>query len=128
MRYSRDHLWICREEVTVRIGLTDYAQRELGEITFIEMPPLGARYSKNDVICSLDSLKSSSDLFAPLAGVVESVNTDLEIEGGAAQINRDPTGAGWIFRMVPDNPDEVESLLSENEYAKLIGGADASTD
>ena len=117
--YSRDHVWIRKESDGVRIGLSDFAQNELGEIVFVEPPELGKHLSKGETICSIDALKSTSDVYAPLSGNVIEVNGRLA-EDNAKIINADPLGEGWLCRMSVDNEKELEELLSEDEYREFV--------
>lgn len=120
-RYSKDHLWIRENERGFRIGLTDFAQNELGEIAYIELPEIGSHVDVDEPLGSLDSLKSSSDLYAPFAGTVVEVNNALETEGAARRINDDPEGEGWVVLMKPDREDDLQGLMSEVEYAAFVG-------
>ncbi len=117
IRYSKDHVWIREEGGAYRVGLSDYARRELGEIVYVELPKPGARFAKSDPVCSIDSLKSTSDIYAPVSGSVIAANPAL---ADAKAINADPLGAGWIFSMTVDHPEELEELLSEEEYRSFV--------
>lgn len=119
-RYSRDHAWAILEQGRVRVGLSDLAQSELGEITFIELPPPGRRVEKDTPVCAMDSLKSSSEVYAPVGGTVAEVN--LRLPEQANLINRDPLGEGWIFVLKIDSTAEYETLMSEEEYLRYIAG------
>ena len=121
MLYSKEHVWVKEEKDTVRIGLSDFAQTELGELTFIELPQPGSHFGCSEVICSIDSLKAASDIYAPLSGTVESVNASLNESEGASLINRDPLGAGWILTMKPDDENYRKDLLSPEDYRKYTG-------
>lgn len=120
MLYSKEHVWIKEEDDLVRIGLSDFAQEELGELTFIEFPALQSSFAESDVICSIDSLKAASDIYAPLSGTVVSVNQLLQMEGNANLVNRDPLGDGWLLTMRPRNPAELANLLSEEDYLAYV--------
>jgi len=120
MLYSKEHVWVRDEEGCVRIGLSDFAQSELGELTFIELPEPGNRVDADEVICSIDSLKAASDIYAPLSGTVVAVNESLR-DSGASLINRDPLGAGWILTMKPDNDNYRKDLLSDEDYKQYTG-------
>jgi glycine cleavage system H protein len=119
-RYSRDHAWAILEQGRVRVGLSDLAQSELGEITFIELPAPGRRVEKDTPVCAMDSLKSSSEVYAPVGGTVAEVN--LRLPEQANLINRDPLGEGWIFVLKIDSTAEYETLMSEEEYLRYIAG------
>ncbi len=123
MLYSKEHVWVKDEGDSVRVGLSDFAQNELGELTFIELPEPGSHFGNGEVICSIDSLKAASDIYTPLSGTVISVNDSLkEDDGGASLVNRDPLGDGWILRMKPDNDDYRNDLLTAEDYRKYTGG------
>lgn len=117
--YSKDHVWIRRENDTVRVGLSDFAQNELGEIVFVEAPETGKHVDAGDTICSIDALKSTSDIYAPISGSVIEVNARLA-EENAKIINSDPLGEGWICRLSIDDESELENLLSEEEYQAFV--------
>lgn len=117
--YSKDHVWIRKEETGARIGLSDFAQEELGEIVFVEAPVKGAQVSKGAPICSIDALKSTSDVYAPISGTVVEVNPRLA-ENNARVINSDPLGEGWICVMSIDDESQLEGLLSEEQYRQFV--------
>lgn len=117
--YSKDHVWIRREDNTVRIGLSDFAQGELGEIVFVEAPEVGRHVKTGDTVCSVDALKSTSDIYAPISGSILEVNSRLS-EENAKIINSDPLGEGWICRMSIDDESELDALLSEEEYQQFV--------
>ena len=101
------------------MGLSDFAQRELGEIAYLELPGIGTQVAAGTAVCAVESLKSAGELYAPVTGTVVECNAALAAEGGKTLINRDPLGAGWIFAMEMDQPAEFEQLLSAAEYARL---------
>lgn len=117
--YSKDHVWIRREDDAVRIGLSDFAQNELGEIVFVEAPEVGKQVKAGETVCSIDALKSTSDIYAPISGRVIEVNGRLS-EENAKVINADPLGEGWICRMSIDDDSELDSLLTEEEYQEFV--------
>ena len=118
MQYSEDHVWVTRDGNRVRIGLSDFAQQELGELAFIELPEVNATVIKSSVVCSLDSLKAASDIYSPVSGKVKAVNERLHDQ--ATLINTDPLDAGWLCEIEMDNPEELDELLSEEDYFKYI--------
>lgn len=122
LRYSKEHIWVEEEQGQVKIGLSDFAQQELGELTFIELPETGSHFKASEVICSIDSLKAASDIYAPISGTVTEVNAGLAEPGGPLLVNKEPTGGGWLLAMKPDNPDELSLLLSSEEYREYTGG------
>lgn len=103
----------------MEIGITDYAQGELGDIVFLELPSAGATYAKHDVFGTIEAVKAVSELFCPLAGKVVEVNDRLDKD--PALVNTDPYGAGWMIRLRPSEPAEREELLKPDAYRNLVG-------
>jgi glycine cleavage system H protein len=121
--YSNDHEWVLREEGRARVGISDFAQSELGEIAFVELPELGRRVERGEAVCSIDSLKSTSDVYAPVSGTIVRVNEELsseEDEKACAVINTDPLGRGWLFVVEMDRPEEIEDLMTTREYERYL--------
>ena len=114
LKYTEDHEWIKIEEKTIRYGITDYAQEELGDIVYVELPVEGEEFEKGDVIGVVESVKTVSDLYAPVSGTIEKVNLSLEESPGL--INEDPFGDGWIAVVEFDDESELENLLNAEEY------------
>ena len=121
--YTRDHTWVRAEGNRVTIGVSDFAQQELGEIAYVELPATGTRVARGDVTCTVDSLKSSSEIYAPVSGTVAEVNSVLASEEGCALINKDPLGNGWLFVLEMSDPAELQGLLAEKDYTAYIRGA-----
>lgn len=120
LRYSHDHHWARRDSARrVTVGLSDFAQRELGEIAYLELPRVGVQVAAGTAVCAVESLKSAGELYAPVTGIVVACNEELAVAGGQTLINRDPLGAGWIFVMEMDDPTEFDKLLSAADYARL---------
>ena len=120
LRYSSDHEWVRLEDGRIRVGITDYAQDALGDVVFVQVPEVGAVVSAGDSISEVESTKSVSDIYAPVAGTVVEVNADL---GDAPQrLNDDPYGAGWIFVVEPSDPAQVEALLAAEQYRAMVEG------
>lgn len=120
LRYSSDHEWVRLEDGRVRVGITDYAQDALGDVVFVQVPEVGAVVAAGESISEVESTKSVSDIYAPVAGTVVEVNTGL---GDAPQrLNDDPYGDGWIFVVEPSDPDQVDALLGADEYRSLVDG------
>jgi glycine cleavage system H protein len=113
LKYSKEHLWANVEGDKVKLGITDYAQNELGDIVFVELPEVGKKVNKGDVIGSIESVKSVSDLITPLSGEVIEANKILE--DAADTVNKDPYGDGWIYIIKASNQGELGELL---DYAK----------
>lgn len=118
MQYSKNHVWVESVGNRVRVGLSDFAQQELGELTFIELPEIDTSVAKSSVLCSLDSLKAASDIYSPVSGMVRSINRALM--GNASLVNSDPLGEGWICEIEIDNPSELDELLSKEDYFTYI--------
>ena len=103
------------------MGLSDFAQREMGEVAYLELPEVGTRVAAGAAVSAIESLKSAGELYAPVGGTIVARNEELA-RGGARLINSDPLGAGWLFVMEMDDPGELETLLSASEYARRTGG------
>jgi glycine cleavage system H protein len=120
--YTRDHVWVLATGGTARVGLSDFAQAELGDIAYVELPAAGTAVRRGDTVCTVDSLKSSSEIYSPLSGTIKEANPILGDETGCALINRDPLGEGWIFTIELSDPSELEGLMPEDAYAKYVTG------
>lgn len=120
-RYSRDHGWVRREGSRARVGLSDFAQQELGEMAFVELPPLGKVVRAGQPVCAVDSLKSTSEVYAPVSGTIVAVNGKLTPEGGVRLVNSDPLGEGWLFVLELSEPAELDSLMSLEQYVSYVG-------
>ncbi|MQY77322.1 MAG: glycine cleavage system protein H [Spirochaeta sp.] len=118
--YSRDHQWVLREGKRIRVGISYFAQQELGEISYFEPPPIGKVISAGEAVCSIDSLKSSSEIYSPAGGTVVEVNNILRHEEQCAIINEDPLGKGWLFVLELETIEELDGLLSLAEYQRFI--------
>lgn len=116
--YSESHEWLLLESDVATIGITDFAQTELGDIVFAELPEVGEQIERGETFGTLEAVKTVADLIAPAAGDVLAVNDNLA--DGAEQINEDPYGGGWLLKIRIDNPADLESLLSAQEYADLL--------
>jgi len=120
LRYTKDHEWIklLEDGVTAQVGITDFAQSELGDIVFVETKAVGTKVAAHGAFGTVEAVKTVADLFAPVAGEIVEVNGGLD---DAAVVNSDPYGEGWIVKLKLDNVADVESLLSPAEYSALIG-------
>ncbi len=116
LRYSRTHEWLRSEGDEVVVGITDYAQDALGDVVYIELPAVGDSFAAGDVFGVIESVKASSDLYAPVAGEVVAVNTELE--GDQAPVNSDPYGTGWMIRLKPGGAEG--ELLDAAAYTKHV--------
>ena len=120
LRYTKDHEWARLEGDVVYVGITDYAQGELGEIVFVDVPTEGESLSAEEVFGSIEAVKTVSDLLLPIEGEVLELNPILEDQ--PELVNSDPYGKGWIVKIKPANASDLDSLLSAADYTKLIAG------
>jgi glycine cleavage system H protein len=119
VRYSQDHEWVRVEEGNrLRIGVTDYAQDALGDVVFVELPAVGTTVEVGGVFGEVESTKSVSELFAPVAGSIVEVNHDLEVT--PERVNEDPYGDGWICVLDPTDPTAADSLMDAEAYSALL--------
>ncbi len=120
LAYTEEHEYVRKaKDGTVEIGITDYAQGELGDVVYIELPKVGSKFAKHDVFGTIEAVKAVSELFSPIAGEVTAVNDRLDKE--PALVNSDPYGAGWMIKVRPDDPSEVDRLMKSDAYQKQIG-------
>jgi glycine cleavage system H protein len=121
LRYTPEHEYVrpTGDGSVVEVGITDYAQGELGDIVFLELPAVGASYSKHDVFGTIEAVKAVSELFCPLGGEVTEVNDRLDKD--PALVNSDPYGAGWMIRLRVTEPAQLDELLEPDAYRKLVG-------
>ena len=117
LRYSEDHEWARLSDGTVRVGITDFAQDALGDVVFVQLPAVGARVDKGAVLGEVESTKSVSEIYSPVAGEVQSVNDELSET--PELLNSDPYGRGWICDIRPDDEGALSSLLDAGAYAQL---------
>ena len=116
--YSESHEWILQDSDIATIGITDFAQTELGDIVFVELPEIGEHLEMGEAFGTVEAVKTVADLLAPISGEVLEINETLE--ESAEQINKDSYEAGWMLKIHIDNPDNFQHLLSPNEYAELL--------
>ena len=119
LKYTKDHEWVSIEGDIATVGITDFAQRELGDIVYVEVETLDQNLDKDEVFGTVEAVKTVSDLFLPLAGEIIEFNEGLETE--PELVNQDPYGAGWMIKIKLADLDEVDSLLSDDQYKALIG-------
>lgn len=119
LRYTKDHEWISIEGNTATIGITDFAQSELGDIVFIDIATVGKKLSAEEIFGTVEAVKTVSDLFLPVTGTITELNAALE--ANPELVNSDPYGEGWMIKMTVDNIADVEALLSNEAYAALVG-------
>ena len=118
-KYSTDHEWIVVEGDEATIGITEFAQDQLGEVVYVDLPAVGDTYSANDSFGEVESVKSVSELFLPVSGEIVAVNDELD--GSPETINADPYEAGWMVRVKMSNPAELDELLDAAGYAASVG-------
>ena len=118
--YSDSHEWIQVESDIATIGITDFAQSELGDIVFVELPEIGEYAKRGETFGTVEAVKTVEDLIAPISGEVLEANEMLEED--AEQINKDPYGAGWMIKMRIEDEEQLEELLSPSEYSDIING------
>lgn len=119
LKYTKEHEWIALEGDVATIGITDFAQKELGDIVFVEVETVGQQLGANEVFGTVEAVKTVSDLYLPVAGTVLELNAALASEPEA--VNNDPYGNGWMIKLKVDNPEDVASLLDAEAYQSLIG-------
>jgi len=117
-RYTKDHEWIDVQGGTAKIGITDYAQHELGDVVFVELPAVGTKLEKGKSFGSVESVKAVSDIYAPTTGEV--VETNTELQNKPETINSDPHGAGWLVKIKLANPADVNALMDAAAYEAYI--------
>jgi glycine cleavage system H protein len=118
--YSEDHEWVLRDNNRVKVGISEFAQSELGEIAFVELPEVGRRFERGEAVCSIDSLKSTSEIYAPVSGTVVRTNESLSDEKACSVINHDPLGRGWLFVLEMSDPGQIEQLLTREQYDSYL--------
>ncbi|OOQ57647.1 glycine cleavage system protein GcvH [Mucilaginibacter pedocola] len=119
LKYTKDHEWIRIEGDTATIGITEFAQGELGDIVYVDVNTVGQEVAKEEVFGTIEAVKTVSDLFMPLAATVNELNPALD--GQPELVNSDPYGEGWIVKVTLSDASDVEGLLSADEYASLVG-------
>lgn len=119
LRYTKEHEWISLEGNTATIGITDYAQRELGDIVFVEVDTIGKALEAGAVFGTVEAVKTVSDLFLPVSGTINELNAALS--SAPELVNNDPYGEGWMIKMTVNNPEDVAVLLDAAGYEALVG-------
>ncbi len=119
LKYTKDHEWVRAEGDTLTIGITDFAQGELGDIVYVEVDTLDETLEAEEVFGTVEAVKTVSDLFLPLAGEIIEFNEALEDE--PEKVNEDPYGAGWMIKLKCTNTSDIDNLLSAEDYKTLIG-------
>ena len=119
LKYTKDHEWVLVEGKEATVGITDFAQRELGDIVFIEIETMGEKLGHGEVFGTVEAVKTVSDLFMPVSGTVTIKNSELD--DAAELVNSDPYGKGWMIKVAMDDLSEMDTLLDAEAYMKLIG-------
>jgi glycine cleavage system H protein len=119
LKYTKEHEWVKIEGDVATIGITDFAQGELGDIVYVEIETVGETLAAEDVFGTVEAVKTVSDLFMPVSGEVTELNSGIDADPEV--VNRDPYGAGWMIKVKMTDPSEANSLLSASEYKDLIG-------
>ena len=119
LKYTKDHEWVSLKNGIATVGITDFAQSELGDIVYIDIEGLDETLDQNEVFGSVEAVKTVSDLFMPVSGEVIEFNEDLE--DAPENVNTDPYGAGWMIKIKVSDPSETEGLLDASGYKELIG-------
>jgi glycine cleavage system H protein len=119
LKYTKDHEWIKLEGNTATIGITEFAQRELGDIVFVDINAQGKNLGANEIFGTVEAVKTVSDLYLPVSGTITEVNSELE--GNPEFVNQDPYGKGWMVKMTVNDPAEVDALLDAAAYTEMVG-------
>ena len=119
LKYTKDHEWISIEGDVATVGITDFAQRELGDIVYVEVETVGETLDADEVFGTVEAVKTVSDLFLPVSGEIIEFNEDLE--DTPEDVNAEPYSKGWMIKMKISNPDDLNQLLDSNQYRELIG-------
>ena len=119
VKYSHDHEWIRVEGEEAYVGITDFAQSELGEIVYVDIPTVGETLESGEVFGSIEAVKTVSDLLVPVSGKILEMNAELE--DAPELVNKDPYGEGWIIKIAVQKPEELDNLLSAEQYKNFIG-------
>lgn len=122
LRYTRTHEWARLEGHVLTVGITDFAQHQLSDLTYVELPDVETRVGAGDEVAVVESVKAASDIYAPCDGVIAEINTALPDH--PEKVNHDPYGEGWLFKMKTDNPSDFETLLDPDQYEELLPGSD----
>ena len=120
VKYTKDHEWAKADGDTVTIGINDYAQDQLGEIVFVEMPAVGDSFSAEDEFGSVESVKAVSEMYMPISGEIVAINEDLE--DAPQNVNEDCYQSGWIIKVKPSDPSEMDALMDKAAYLEMLKG------
>ena len=118
-KFTESHEWVIIENELALVGISDFAQKQLGDIVSVELPKVGKEFKKKDTIAIIDSIKASSDIYCPIDGVIEKINEEL-IEHPEL-INKSPYESGWIIKIKPQDKGQLDSLMTQEQYDKFVG-------
>lgn len=118
VRYTKDHEYVSLDGDTGTVGITDYAQSQLGDVVYVELPAIGRTLAKGEDAAVVESVKAASEVFAPVSGTVTAINNDLEATPGT--VNEDPAGRGWFLKIQLTDPGELDGLMSAEAYAEFV--------
>lgn len=120
LRYTNDHEWVRVEGDSAVVGISDYAQEQLGDVVFVELPTVGVTFSQNDDAAVVESVKAASEIYAPISGEILAVNDSLS--NAPETLNSDPTGDGWMFKISIADKGEIDALMDEAAYKAYVEG------
>ncbi|HLJ21962.1 MAG TPA: glycine cleavage system protein GcvH [Stellaceae bacterium] len=120
IKYTKDHEWVRVDGTTAVVGISDYAQTQLGDVVYVELPEAGRKLEQGKEAAVVESVKAASEVYAPLSGEV--IEANAELAGEPAKVNADPMGGGWFFKMKIANPKELDGLMDETQYKKYVEG------
>lgn len=119
LRYTKDHEWVLLEGTTATVGITDFAQHELGDIVYVDISSTGKSFNADEIFGTVEAVKTVSDLFLPVGGTITTFNSELEATPDL--VNSDPYGKGWMIKMTVNNPDDINKLMDAAAYQALVG-------
>lgn len=120
VRFAEDHEWARKEGGAIRIGIDDYAQDQLGDVVFVELPQVGDKFAKGDAFGSVESVKAVSELFMPMGGEISAINEDLE--ESPELVNTSPYDKGWMIDVKPDDPKQLDAMMARDAYLEMLKG------
>jgi len=121
LKYSKDHEWLRQEaDGTVTVGITDYAQQQLGDVVYVELPVVGRQVKQDEDAAVVESVKAASDVKMPITGTVTAINTELADH--PERVNNEPTGGGWFLKLKPSDKKQFDALMNEQDYQAYIAG------
>lgn len=120
VRFTKDHEWIRLDGDVATVGITDYAQQQLGDVVYVDLPEVGMTLAKNGEAAVVESVKAASEVYAPVSGEV--VETNGALEGAPATVNEDAQGRGWFLKLKVANPGEIDDLMTEPQYKEFLAG------